>query len=206
MRKRVAIAALTLVVVSACVLQPGKSPEEHDSRSSFSASLFELTYDGCWKNMYALASGESIYYATYGSYTSDNEALYDLIGFTPLCPWSQTEYDVCSPKPDSYYIACTATLSHGSITEDSTFNPPWEPEKVCRGNMRAIATAESMYYAEYDCYAEGDAIFEYLGREYYCPTCNFLYLVEGNQDHYRIRCPTPTHPTHGSIVDGVFSW
>ncbi|MBD3369669.1 prepilin-type N-terminal cleavage/methylation domain-containing protein [Candidatus Fermentibacteria bacterium] len=80
----------------------------------------------------------------------------------------------------------------------------------CQGNMRTLATAEQMYYSEYNTYgtlAQIDASMQENAAELRCPEDTNLgsYSVTDGGDSYRIDCPwDPT--LHGSIDDGVISW
>jgi len=74
----------------------------------------------------------------------------------------------------------------------------------CHGNMYAVAMQQCIYYAVNGSFA---STLEELGfYSLTCRECNLEYLMEGDERTFSIRCPLPSDPTHGSIVDGVATW
>ncbi len=79
---------------------------------------------------------------------------------------------------------------------------------ICHDNMMALASAQSMYYGIYNCYATDlERLYELFGfDELYCPECGLEYILEGDGETYQITCPLPEMPNHGYIEDGIPSW
>jgi len=79
---------------------------------------------------------------------------------------------------------------------------------ICHDNMMALASAQSMYYGIYNCYATDlEPLYELLGSdELYCPECSLEYILEGDDETYQITCPLPELPNHGYIADGIPCW
>lgn len=81
-------------------------------------------------------------------------------------------------------------------------------ESACRSQMGSLATAEEMYYADFNTY--GDAA-ELAGSNMLenatgmqCPTANAGYVIANSDDGYTIPCPNGD--SHGTIVAGIKSW
>jgi type II secretion system protein G len=80
----------------------------------------------------------------------------------------------------------------------------------CQGNMRTLATAATMYYAEYDVFTANWASLDIMqdnASSLRCPedASAGQYLLTGGST-YTINCPWGGTPTHGSIIDGIISW
>ena len=79
---------------------------------------------------------------------------------------------------------------------------------ICHDNMMVLASAQSMYYGIYNCYATDlEPLYELLGSdEICCPECSLEYILEGSEETYQITCPLPELPNHGYIEDGFPGW
>jgi len=78
-------------------------------------------------------------------------------------------------------------------------------EVSCRSNMRSLATAQAMYYGNYDRYAGSALELEEMmdnAPSLRCPACTEPYEIRSGGDSYTIQCPCG----HGSVVDGICSW
>ncbi len=102
-------------------------------------------------------------------------------------------------------LACTATPdSVLSPVEPTPSSDSKNFEEECHENMRVIGEQQVIYYAYNGFFASS---LEELGLSgTVCPECGLEYLMEGNERTFSIRCPLPSDPTHGSIVDGVATW
>ncbi len=85
--------------------------------------------------------------------------------------------------------------------------------EVCRSCMKTIATAESMYYGDYNTYTEhfpnlrSTGVWMYEAEDILCPECRIqFYLNCSSSEHYTLSCPLPREPNHGCIVDGIPQW
>ncbi|MBD3369670.1 hypothetical protein GF402_04820 [Candidatus Fermentibacteria bacterium] len=117
-------------------------------------------------------------------------------GFTPIEPVVAVEV-----------LALLALIAvpriAGQTEEAATFS--------CQRNMIALATAESMYFAEYDCYKAHMpdlAVMLDNAPDLRCPEDAGVgqYNLAGTaSDVYEIRCPWDA-TEHGSIDDGVVGW
>jgi prepilin-type N-terminal cleavage/methylation domain-containing protein len=85
-------------------------------------------------------------------------------------------------------------------------------ESACRTNMRAIASAESVYYGKYNRYSdqltELDAVMS-NSSVLECPEggAGDTYLLQFIGHAYEVSCPN-NGPSidHGSVIDGIASW
>jgi hypothetical protein len=79
---------------------------------------------------------------------------------------------------------------------------------ICHDNMMSLASAQSMYYGIYNCYATDlEPLYRLMGSdEICCPECSLEYILEGSEETYQITCPLPELPNHGYIADGIPCW
>ncbi len=169
----------------------------------------------CYARMITLATACSMYYGMYNCYPDGIEDLQQFFAI-PVdyihCPVNG-EYIIEGDEEDCY-IACPSNviMSHGNILNGET-SWPYDPSNYlegCRNNMRALATACSMYYGMYNRFPEVlSDLEEVMGNwDVECPACDTMYLYETNPegDTYTITCPLSPDHNHGSVVDGYLSW
>jgi hypothetical protein len=175
---------------------------------------------GCWLNMNQIVTCESMYYGMYNCYTDCLDSLVWLPEECHTCPACGTEYILQCNSPDTYFLSCPIpeTPNHGFVINGVKSWDPWWPgythQDCCRNRMAVLATAESMYYGEYNTYTDSydnlynSGIYTFPDhRSISCPQCdNVLILNSPSSEHYSIHCPQPSSPTHGSVVDGFTSW
>lgn len=114
------------------------------------------------------------------------------------------------------YSILLMTALFSSCTNDGVTAPPLpeglqgenSPEyaEACHTNMISIASECVIYYATHGTYPENISDLGIPYGSLTCPECQSPYIYQGNQQTFSIWCPLPSHPTHGSIVDGVTSW
>ncbi len=82
-------------------------------------------------------------------------------------------------------------------------------EAACRCNMRALGSAEALYYAQHNLFTSvGNLSSSGVMRNAHlleCPTAGIRYVVILENDTYRIPC-TSGAADHGSMDDGLSSW
>ena len=82
-------------------------------------------------------------------------------------------------------------------------------EVSCRSNLRQLANAEALYYAQRNTYClighleSADVMDNATALR--CPTSVLGYTVNHTGDNYSVPCPNG-NPNHGSIEDGITSW
>lgn len=81
----------------------------------------------------------------------------------------------------------------------------------CRQNMKAIATAESVYFAVYDTYTTNWANLDRVQENasmLRCPSQDGTYTIsEPGAGEYAVTCDDyPAPNQHGSIHEGITSW
>lgn len=170
-------------------------------------SIPEATYGPCQDNVATLCSAQSMYYGTYNCYASDIQDLYELLGDTLVCPWVFEQYEVTLLGESSYWIQCTEYPVHPGGGPGTGGWPPANPVRACRSCMQSLATSEAMFYGTYNRYGSMQELVEAgFGPWLTCPGCGLDYIVETGFETYTLSCPNPTYPSHGSVVDGIFSW
>ena len=82
-------------------------------------------------------------------------------------------------------------------------------EVSCRSNLRALASAEMMYYARFTAFAGLHALQNSQclmnASLLECPTADAVYNIAFDAESYTVSCPN-VHPHHGSMSDGLASW
>jgi len=75
---------------------------------------------------------------------------------------------------------------------------------ACRANMRAIASQETIYFAQNATYTTDMTSLQMAGVM--CPS-SFAYTFTGvTTNVFNIQCPCTTPGSHGHISNGVASW
>jgi len=176
----------------------------------------------CRYNMFYIANAESMFYGIYNRYTESLDTLEIICGLPPdakSCPECGWEFLLVCSTPDTYNLTCPLPElpNHGTVIDGVSswgwINPPYTYENLCHSHMVALATAESMYYGEYNTYTDSydnlynSGIYTFSHYLIQCPLSgNVLFLYSPSSEHYSITCPEPYPPYHGSIVDGITSW
>ena len=106
-------------------------------------------------------------------------------------------------------LAAIAIPKFASIQEEAK-------KSACRSNMKNLATAEAMYYAQLGHHYADDEGLESSGimgnaTGLNCPAdgSEYLYVLDATpgSETYTISCEnTSSYGTHGSVTDGVTSW
>ncbi|MBN1435288.1 prepilin-type N-terminal cleavage/methylation domain-containing protein [Candidatus Fermentibacterales bacterium] len=85
-------------------------------------------------------------------------------------------------------------------------------QSSCRTNMRALASAEAVYYAKYDSYTMDFTNLDLVMGNASVLECPIghpgdLYVLNAHGHAYRVTCPNNGPAVdHGSIIDGIASW
>jgi len=168
--------------------------------------------EACHQNMTTIASQCVIYYAMHGTYP---ENLYDL--GTPYgsltCPQCQSLY-IYQGDQQTFSIWCPlpSQPTHGCIVDGIVSWPPTQGgAKLCRSNMRTIASACVLFFAQHSSYPE---TLDELGPPFDRLTCfdcglpyvYYSYDLPTDGDGFFVGCPLTTDPNHGHIRDGILSW
>mgnify|MGYP006278980729 CR=1 FL=1 len=163
----------------------------------------------CIQNMYEICYAQSMHYGMYNEYMTEIEQVYEYMGEVLTCPSCGQAY-LLESSGERYTVTCPfpEIPNHGSYGSN---NPPPNPEvpdiEECRSNMLGIATAQAIYYGYNNEYADGFyELCEVCVVDSICPACAQTYLLDAEEDHYRLICPCSTDPEHGSVVDGIASW
>lgn len=82
-------------------------------------------------------------------------------------------------------------------------------EAACRCNLRSLGSAEALYYAQHNVFANIGNLSssEVMGNAHLleCPTGGINYTVVLVDNTFSIPCPN-ADPNHGSIDDCLTSW
>jgi len=80
---------------------------------------------------------------------------------------------------------------------------------TCRCNMRALGSAEALYYAQHSVFTNVDNLSGsgVMGNANLleCPTAGITYVVIVGVDTYMVPCPDGV-ADHGSMDEGISSW
>ena len=168
--------------------------------------------EACHQNMTSIASECVIYYAMHGTYPG---TLYDL--GTPYgsltCPQCQSLY-IYQGDQQTFSIACPLP-SHptpGLIVDGMvSWPPPQGGARQCRSNMRTIASACVLFFAQHSSYPE---TLDELGPPFdrmTCYDCGLSYVFYSYDNPaagecFFVGCPLPSEPNHGHIDNGIPSW
>lgn len=168
--------------------------------------------EACHQNMRTIASQCVIYYAMNGTYP---ENLCDL--GTPygslMCPECQSLYIYLGDQ-NTFTIACPlpSNPTHGYIIDGIASWPPTQGgARQCRSNMRTIASACVIFFAQHSSYPE---TLDELGPPFdrlTCYDCGLPYVYYSYDyppagECFFIGCPLPSDPNHGDIRNGIASW
>jgi len=168
-------------------------------------TIAEVTFDECAWNLASFCDAQAMYYASHNCYAPDIESLYQLLGDTLTCPWTGECYEVAFCGPDSFWIPCPNYPLHPGAGPG--YYPPMKDLYTCRSQMRSIASSEAMFYGRFNRYGTMQEMIDAGYITYMtCPGCGYDYIIELGYKTYTLYCPMPQQPSHGSVVDGMFSW
>lgn len=82
-------------------------------------------------------------------------------------------------------------------------------EAACRSNLRSLAGAEMIYYAQFSSFTDlhglqnSQALMN--ASQLKCPGDDAVYVIDFDATLYVVSCPSED-PFHGSMTDGMASW